>query len=79
LKDFDRSSRFSPEEQAALRFAEKITLTPTSNAGAEADALQSLFSDQQRVDIVATVALANLTNRISDGLGLDFEFAPEKI
>ena len=29
--------------------------------------------------IIATVALANLTNRITDGLGLELEMPPEKI
>ena len=79
MQDFDRSARFTAAEKAALAFAEKITLTPTSNAATEADALQQHFTDEQRVDVVATVALANLTNRITDGLGIELEFAPEKM
>jgi alkylhydroperoxidase family enzyme len=56
-----------------------MTRTPTNDAGTEADALRQHFPDDQVVDIIATVALANLTNRITDGLGLELEFAPEKI
>ncbi len=79
VKDFAGSPRFSDTEKAALRFAERITRTPTSAAAAEADALKPYFNDEQIVDIVATVALANLTNRITDGLGIELEFAAEAI
>ncbi len=79
LPDFERSSRFTDPEKAALRYAEKVTLPPTSNAGAEVDRLKAFFNDAQRVDIIATAALANLTNRITDPLGLELEFAPEKL
>ncbi len=75
------SSHFSDKEKAALRYAEKMTRTPTSDAGAEADTLKKHFSEPEIVDIVAEVALVNLTNRVTDGLGLEVEpeFAGEKI
>ncbi len=72
-------ARYSEKERAALVYADKMTRTPTNAATAEADALKQHFSDDQVVDIVCTVALANLTNRVTDGLGLELEFAPEKI
>ena len=50
-----------------------------SGAGPEADALRKAFTEEQFVDIVATVALANMTNRITEPLGLEFEMAPEQI
>ncbi len=64
-----------------MRYAEKITRGPTSQAAAEADALKQHFSDLEIVDLVAEVALANFTNRVTDGLGLEVEpeFASEKI
>jgi alkylhydroperoxidase family enzyme len=64
-----------------LRYAEKITRGPTSDAGAEADALKQHFSDPEIVDLVAEVALVNFTNRVTDGLGLEVEaeFAGEKL
>jgi alkylhydroperoxidase family enzyme len=79
LKDHAHSPRFNDKEKIALAYAEKITRPPTSAAAAEADALKGAFSEEQIVDIVATVALANLTNRITEGLGLDLEMLPEKI
>jgi alkylhydroperoxidase family enzyme len=72
-------SRFSEGEQAALRYGEKMTRTPTSDASIEADALRRYFSDEQIVDIAVTVGLANLTNRITDGLGLELDIPEEKI
>jgi len=72
-------SRFTPKEQAALRYAEKITKGPTNTASAEADALKEHFPEAELVDLVAEVALVNLTNRITDGLGLELEMAAEKI
>ncbi len=71
-------SKFTPKEQAALRYAEKITKGPTNTASAEADALKKHFSEAQIVDLVCEVALTNLTNRITDGLGLELEMAAEK-
>ena len=72
-------SKFTPKEQAALRYADKMTKGPTNTASAEADALKQHFSEDQIVDLVCEVALVNLTNRITDGLGLELEMAAEKI
>ncbi len=72
-------SRFTPKEQAALRYAEKITKGPTNTASAEAEELKKHFSEAQIVDLVCEVALANFTNRVTDGLGLDLEIPAERI
>ncbi len=72
-------SKFTPKEQAALRYAEKITKGPTNTASAEADELKKHFSEAQIVDLVCEVALGNFTNRVTDGLGLELEFPAEKI
>jgi alkylhydroperoxidase family enzyme len=56
-----------------------MTRTPTSDASTEADALRRYFSDEQIVDIAVTVGLANLTNRITDGLGLELDIPEERI
>ncbi len=65
--------------QAALRYAERMTKGPTNTASELADTLKEHFSDPQIVDLVCEVALVNLTNRITDGLGLELEMASEKI
>ncbi len=72
-------SRFTPKEQAALRYAEKMTKGPTNTASAEADELKKHFTEAQVVDLVCEVALVNFTNRVTDGLALEFEMAAEKI
>ena len=66
-------------EKAALAYAEKATRGSANTVGAEVEALKPHFNQPQVVDIVATVALANLTNRITGPLELDLEFPPLKI
>ena len=78
LKD-PESAPFSEKEKLALRFAEKLTRTPTNDASAEADALKAHFSEEERVDLTCLVALVNCTNRITDGLGLELDLPKEKI
>lgn len=71
---------FSHAEKAALAYAEVLTRTPTRNARSfDEAALKQHFTDEQLVDLHATIALANLTNRFSDGLRLDLEFEGEKV
>ena len=55
-----------------------MTKGPTNTASAQADELKKHFSEDQIVDLVCEVALVNLTNRITDGLGLELEMAAEK-
>ena len=79
LKDPLRSPRFTTAEKAALAYAEKATRGSANTAGAEVEAMKPHFNEPQMVDIVATVALANLTNRVTGPLELELEFAPQKI
>lgn len=77
LKDPD-TAPFSPQEKAVLRYVDKLTRTP-GNVAAEADALKQHFTDEQMVDLTATIALANFTNRISNGLAIELEIAAQAI
>jgi uncharacterized peroxidase-related enzyme len=70
---------FSPNEQAALQFAEKLTRSPQSIDDADIAALKQHFSDDQVVDLDLLIGLANLTNRLTDPLGAEVEFAEEKV
>lgn len=70
---------FSPKEQAALKFAEKLTLELRNINDADIKALKEHFSDEQIVDLDVLVGLVNLTNRLTDPLGADLEFPEEKI
>jgi len=74
LKD-DDISRYGEFEQAALRYAEKLTKSPSAIRDSDVTELKQHFTDQQIVDLHLLVGLANLTNRFTDPLGLDLEFA----
>jgi uncharacterized peroxidase-related enzyme len=78
LKEGNYSS-FSAPEQAALSYAEKLTRTPAAASDADFTELKKHFSDEQIVDLHMLIGLANLTNRVTDPLGLDVEFPEEKI
>jgi uncharacterized peroxidase-related enzyme len=72
-------SRFTEKEQAAVRYAEKLTKASHDVTDADFVTLKKYFNDPEIVDIHMLAALANLTNRVTDPLGLEVEFAEEKI
>ena len=72
-------SGFSAPEQAALRYAEKLTRTPDGATDADFADLKKHFSDEQIVDLHMLIGLANLTNRVTGPLALELEFPEEKI
>ena len=78
LKDGNYSG-FSAPEQAALRYAEKLTRTPDAATDADFDDLKKHFSDEQIVDLHMLIGLVNLTNRVTGPLALEVEFPEEKI
>jgi uncharacterized peroxidase-related enzyme len=72
-------SRFGEKERAALMYIEKLTRTPREINQADFDELKKYFSDPEIVDLHMLAGLANLTNRVTDPLGLELEFPEEKI
>jgi AhpD family alkylhydroperoxidase len=72
-------SGFSAPEQAALRYAEKLTRTPIGASDVDFAELRKYFSDDQIVDFHMLIGLANLTNRVTGPLALEVEFPEEKI
>jgi uncharacterized peroxidase-related enzyme len=72
-------SRYSEKERAALAYVEKLTRTPHDVNDVDFVPLKKSFSDAEIVDIHLLTGLANLTNRFTDPLGLEVEFAEEKI
>jgi len=72
-------SSFGPQEQVALRYAEKLTRTPDAATDADFADLKKHFSDEQIVDLHMLIGLANLTNRVTGPLNLEVEFPEEKI
>ena len=78
LKD-GNSSNFGAPEQAALRYAEKLTRTPDAASDEDFAELKKHFSEEQIVDLHMLIGLANLTNRVTGPLELEVEFPEEKI
>jgi uncharacterized peroxidase-related enzyme len=72
-------SRHSEKERAALNYVEKLTRAPHDITDTDFDDLKKHFSDSEVVDIHMLAGLANLTNRVTDPLGLEVEFPEEKI
>ncbi|MFZ0201381.1 MAG: carboxymuconolactone decarboxylase family protein [Candidatus Sulfotelmatobacter sp.] len=72
-------SRYSEKERAALIYVEKLTRAPHQISDADFDELKKRFSDAEIVDLHMLAGLANLTNRLTDPLGLELEFPEEKI
>jgi len=62
-----KSSVFKPEQQAAIHFAEKLTGYPGIDEQ-DVEALGKHFDKEQLVELVGTIATANFTNRINEGL-----------
>ena len=72
-------SPFTDKEQTALRYAEKLTRDPHSVNDGDFVELKKHFNDAEIVDIHLLTGVANLTNRFTDPLGLEVEFAEEKV
>lgn len=73
------SSRFSEKERAALAYAEKLTRSSRDITDADVAALKKYFSDPEIVDLHLLVGLINLTNRFTNPLGLELEFAAQAV
>jgi len=73
------SSRFTEKQQAALAYAEKLTRTPQEISDADFVPLKKHFSDAEIVDLHMLLGLANLTNRLTDPLGLELEMAAQTV
>jgi uncharacterized peroxidase-related enzyme len=72
-------SHRSAKERAALVYIEKLTRAPHEINESDFDELKKNFSDPEIVDIHMLAGLANLTNRLTDPLGLELEFPEEKV
>jgi uncharacterized peroxidase-related enzyme len=72
-------SRYSEKERAALGYVEKLSRTPHGITEGDFDGLRKNFTDSEIVDIHMLAGLANLTNRVTDPLGLELEIPEEQI
>ncbi|HTE86428.1 MAG TPA: hypothetical protein VK821_17040 [Dehalococcoidia bacterium] len=62
---FARSSLFTAAEKAALTVAEGMTKTPAGVTDEEFAAAHRHFSDEQMVELVATIAMENYRARFN--------------
>jgi uncharacterized peroxidase-related enzyme len=72
-------STYSEKERTALTYIEKLTRSPHEITDGDFNELKKHFADPEVVDIHLLTGLANLTNRVTDPLGLEVEMPEEKI
>ncbi len=65
VERFRESDLFSPAEKAALVFAEGMTQTPADVSDAAFQEAQRHFSNEQLVELAATVAMENYRARFN--------------
>jgi uncharacterized peroxidase-related enzyme len=63
-----RDDLFDAAERALLRYVDLLTSYPSTMDVQDLAALEEHFSPEQILEIAATVAMANWTNRINEGL-----------
>jgi uncharacterized peroxidase-related enzyme len=78
LKEGNYSS-FTEKERDALTYADKLTRSPHEVNDSDFLPLKNQFPDEQIVDLHMLIGLVNLTNRLTDPLGLELEMPEEKI
>jgi uncharacterized peroxidase-related enzyme len=62
----------SPQRQAMLAFALKLTVTPGQMTETDAEMLTAVgFTDRDILDIVEVTAYFAYVNRLADGLGVE--------
>ena len=71
--DAPASADIGPEEKAALRYAEALTLNPGDIPEDVFTGLKKYFSESQIVEITMIAALYNMVNRFNEALKLDPE------
>ncbi len=71
--DAPAAAGIGPDEKAALRYAEALTLNPGDIPADVFSGLEEHFSDSQIVEITMVAALYNMVNRFNKALKLDLE------
>jgi uncharacterized peroxidase-related enzyme len=74
-----KAGNYSEKERVALNYVERLTRAPHEITETDFDELKKHHSEPEIVDLHMLAGLANLTNRVTDPLGLELEFAEEKI
>jgi uncharacterized peroxidase-related enzyme len=67
----EQDGGLTDKERAAMVYARE--LTRTCSVDEERDKLTKLFSNPELVELTLVIAMANFTNRVNNGLGVDPE------
>jgi len=73
LWDFENSDAFDAKEKAALRFGLAAGQVPNAVTPAHFDQLRQYFTDEQIIELGATVSLFGFLNRWNDTFGTQLE------
>jgi alkylhydroperoxidase family enzyme len=77
--DFERSSRYSEAERAALRFARDASVVPNAVTPEHFDDLRRHWDDGEIVEILSVVGLFGFLNRWNDSMATDLEEIPTEL
>jgi alkylhydroperoxidase family enzyme len=72
LANYAANPAYSELERLVISYAEQLTTTVDTDAALHAE-LKKQFSDRELVELAATVATANFTNRINESLKTELE------
>jgi alkylhydroperoxidase family enzyme len=68
---YQRSPLFDEREKAVIKFADQVTRAAATVRDGDLEALRTWFSEDQIAELVLVIAVANFTNRVNDGLGVE--------
>ena len=71
LTFYQRSDLFNEQEKAVIKFADQVTRAAATVRDSDLEALRTWFSEDQIAELVMVIAVANFTNRVNDGLGVE--------
>lgn len=63
---YERSNLFDDQEKAVIHFADQVTRASSTVREADLAAMKKYFSEEQIMELVMVIAVANFTNRIND-------------
>jgi alkylhydroperoxidase family enzyme len=71
LRFYQRSEAYDDKERATVRFADLVTRGASAIDASVLTWLGQYYSDDEIVELVMVVALANMVNRINDTLQIE--------
>ena len=68
---YRRSPLFDERDKAVIELADQVTRAAATVRDSDLEALRQWFSEDQIAELVLVIAVANFTNRVNDGLGVE--------